>query len=86
MPLAVWLRGGQGPQVVQGRVEIAPELPRVEALEALIERLEVLADAGREHAGGAEPMIRRLRPVVDAVHARAVPVFAHELLHGAGRS
>ena len=83
MPLAVWLRGGQGPQVVQGRVEIAPELPRVEAL---IERFEVLADAGREHAGGAEPMIRRLRPVVDAVHARAVPVFAHELLHGAGRS
>jgi hypothetical protein len=40
MPLAVRIRGGQGPQVVQGRVEIVPELQRVEAL---IERLKVLA-------------------------------------------
>ncbi len=79
MPLAMRIRGGQGPQAVQCRFEIASELQRVEAL---IERLEVLAAAGREHAGGAEPVIRRLDPVVDAVHVGAVPLFGHELLHG----
>src|SRR5712692_1195211 len=79
MPLAVRIRGGQGPQAVQGRFEIAPKL---QGVEALIERLEVLADAGREHAGGAEPVIGRLSPVVDAVHVGAVALFAHELLHG----
>src|SRR5713101_5188396 len=79
MPLAVRIRGGQGPEAVEGRFEIAPELQRVEAL---IEPLEVLADAGREHAGGAEPVIGRLGPVVDTVHVGAVPLFAHELLYG----
>src|SRR2546428_3540278 len=79
MPLAVRIRGGQGPQAVQCRFEITPEL---QGVEALIERLEVLADAGGEHAGGAEPVIGRLGPVGDAVHVGAVPLFAHELLHG----
>ena len=73
------IRGGQGPEAVQGRVEIAPELQRVEAL---IERLEVAADAGREHAEGAEPLIGGLGPVIHTVHVRAVALFAHELLHG----
>lgn len=72
MPLAVRIRGGQGPQAVQCRFEIAPELQR---LEALIEDLEVRADAGREHAGGAESMIGRLGPVVDAMHVGAVALL-----------
>src|SRR6266851_6552141 len=79
MPLAVRIRGGQGPQAVECCFEIAPEL---QGVEALIERLEVLADAGREHARGAEPVIGGLRPVIDAVHVGAVAVLAHELLHG----
>src|SRR5713101_7460664 len=79
MPLAVRIQGGQGPEAVECRFEIAPEL---QGVEALIERLEVLADAGREHARGAEPVIGRLRPVIDTVHAGAVAVLAHELLHG----
>src|SRR5712692_9762961 len=79
MPLAVRIQGGQGPEAVECRFEIAPEL---QGVEALIERLEVLADAGREHARGAEPVIGGLRPVIDAVHVGAVAVLAHELLHG----
>ena len=37
---AVRIGGGEGPELVQGRVEVAPELQR---MEALIERLEFLA-------------------------------------------
>src|SRR6266851_5238532 len=44
MPLAVRIRGGQGPEAVEGRFEIAPELQRVEAGEAI--------DAGELGIGG----------------------------------
>jgi len=45
----------------------------------LILHLEGVAAGGSEDAGGAEPLIGRLRAVVDAVLAGAL--FCHELLH-----
>lgn len=48
----------------------------------MIERLEVRARGGRQYAGGAEALVRRLSAVVDPVDAGAGAVLGHELLHG----
>ena len=51
-------------------------------MQPVIERVQLLPLAGREDPRGAQPLIRRLGPVVDAAGARAVPTLAHELLDG----
>ncbi len=83
MAISVWLwrciGRGHGPQAIEGRVELTAQ---TQGIEALIERLEVRAGGGREHAGGAQALEGGLGPIVDAPHAGAVAVFAHELLHG----
>src|SRR5438552_1505896 len=80
MPLgAERIGGGERPEAVERGVEIAPQL---EGVEAVIERLKLLAFRRGEHAGGAEALVRRLGPVVDAVDPRAVPRLRHELFHG----
>jgi len=75
----VRIGGGQGPEAIELSVDLGPEL---QGVEALIERREVRAGRGREHAGDAQTLEGRLGPIVDAPDASAVAVFAHELLHG----
>jgi hypothetical protein len=75
----VRIGGSQGPEAIELSVELATE---PQGVEALIERLEVRAGGGGEHAGGAQALEGGLGPIVDAPHAGAVAVFAHELLHG----
>lgn len=69
----------EGPEALQGGRELPTEPQRIEVL---IERLELGAARGSEHAGGAETLVGRLGAIMDAAHPRAVAVFAHELLDG----
>src|SRR5712691_7410628 len=79
MALAVRIGGSQGPEAIELSVELATE---PQGVEAVIERLEGRAGGGREHAGGTQALEGRLRSIGDAAHVGAVPLFAHELLHG----
>ena len=72
---------GEGPEPFECHVELTPELERVEAL---IEDLELVAFVWGQDAGGAEALERRLGPVVDTVHAGALPALDDELLHRLG--
>src|SRR5215470_4428141 len=76
---AVRIRGREGPQPFEGRIEITPPRQRIERV---VEPLEFGPFRRRQHAGGAEPLVRGLRAIVDAVRARAVARLRHELLHG----
>ena len=77
MALAVRIGRGQGPQALEGGVQLTLEPERIEAL---IERLEVRVCRGREHAGAAQALVGRLGTIVDPLHAGAVAVLGHELL------
>jgi hypothetical protein len=69
----------EGPQAFQVALELAAEGERVEALIGVGERGVRLRG---QHATGTEALVRRLRPIVDAVDPSPVPGLVHEFLDG----
>ena len=70
------VRGGQGPELVERRVEIALELERIEPL---VESLEFRPFGGGHRRHLAQPLIRLLGAIEHAAHAGARALLAHEL-------
>ena len=70
-------RDGQGPEALQGGLELTAEM---QGVQALIHRLELLPTKGGEHARRTETLIRGAGAIIHAMHARAAALFADELL------
>jgi hypothetical protein len=76
---AVGVRGRERPETIEGRLEVASQLQRIETL---VESFEVCVRCAREHPGGREPLVGRLGLVKTAVHTGPVASFTDELLDG----
>ena len=79
LPGAPGIERGERPETVEGGVEVPAQL---HGIEPQVERPQFGLLGRREGAGGADALIGRLRPVVDAMDAGAVPGLAHELFDG----
>jgi hypothetical protein len=76
---ARWIRGRERPETIEGGLEVAPQLQRIETL---VEGVEVGVCGARENPGRREPLVRRLGVVKAAVHAGPVTSLTHERLDG----
>src|SRR4029453_10918992 len=83
MSVSPWARRGSGAARVQSRSNSRSRSRRSwSGVEVLVERFQLAAAFGGEHAGGAEALVGRLGAVVDAVGPGALTGLRHELFHG----
>jgi len=76
---AVWVGGSEHPEAIESRLEVAPQLQRIETL---VESFELRVRGARENPGGREALVGRLGLIKPAMHTGPVAGFTDELLDG----